>query len=93
MKQIIYNCDRCGNTYEPYESRSGFQGVQAFKRNRQTDENTPRFSYGYRKYLCPICMAEMESWMFEEKDLAGDEEDFHQVDGETPFDDGNVPED
>lgn len=88
MRQIIYNCDRCNNSYEPYTSLSGFMGVQAFKRNKRErgDESTPLFSYGYRKYLCPDCMAEMESWMFEEKDLPCDgEPKFQPVEGETPF--------
>ena len=79
MKQIIYSCDRCKQAYTPYKSQSGMMGVQLFKKNldfKKTGEKP--YEFGRKKYLCPDCMADMESWYFEE--VEEPEEDESAVD-------------
>ena len=82
MRRIVYTCDRCHNTYEKFKSKSGMLGVQMFAKtpnpdfNEDGDRRKFLFDYGKKKYLCPSCLEEIESWYFEEKD--------DEVEGEGP---------
>ena len=74
MRRIVYTCDRCGNSYEKFKSKSGMLGVQMFAKtpnpdfNEDGDRRKFLFDYGKKKYLCPSCLEEIENWYFEEKD-------------------------
>ena len=92
MRRIVYTCDRCHNTYEKFKSKSGMLGVQMFAKkpnpnfnndadNGDDDRRKFLFDYGKKKYLCPSCLEEIESWYFEEKD---DEAEYPEG-PETPF--------
>ena len=87
MRKVVYTCDRCGNSYEKFKSKSGMLGVQMFTKtpnpdfNEDGDRRKFLFDYGKKKYLCPSCLEEVESWYFEEKD---DEAEYPEG-PETPF--------
>ena len=100
MRRIVYTCDRCHNTYEKFKSKSGMLGVQMFAKtpNPGFDEHKDTrkflFDYGKKKYLCPSCLEEIESWYFEERDdedlsdngrLEKDDEAEYPEGPETPF--------
>ena len=101
-RKIVYTCDRCKQNYQPFTSKSGYMGMQLFKKikNPDFDRNDPGsrksiFDYGKKKYLCPQCMEDIESWAFEERDddehlsdegrLDRDDEAEYPEGPETPF--------
>ena len=94
--QVTLFCDRCGNQYKNYTSKNGFMGIQAFRKNdRFKARDMGPFYYGKKCYLCPSCMSEIESWMFDEKnddectvDQAPDDEFGPGED--TPLDENDV---
>ena len=53
----IRKCDRCGGTYEPYESKFNTVGIVTFNMDDEDVSGTTFYD------LCPHCRQEFVSWM------------------------------
>lgn len=92
MRITVYSCDRCGQAYKPFKSKSGMMGMQMFRKNGKNADRP--YEYGMKKYLCPTCLEEMESWYFEERDEDEDlSEETSDPEPEIKFEDSSEDDD
>ena len=62
MKTFTYQCDRCGNDFEPKYIERGYYGRFVLLHYQKSNEEVVCGNINHKIDLCPICNKEFNKW-------------------------------